>query len=445
MKLIYDFFKLHSLNSSIKTEIIAGLATFMTMAYILIVQPSAIVGFNELSFIIDKEGVKITKEAIMVTCALSTCVVTLIMGLYTNLPFALSTSMGFNFMFGYMLQNSQLSFSEVMCIIFITGFILVLLSLFGLRKLIVNILPKNLKISIAAAIGFFISYIGFKTSGIGVFKDGGISMGNVLDLNVALSLLGILIICTLTAHKVKGAIFFGILAITIIGIPLGITKIPDTSLFKVLKYDDLAPLMLNLSFGHLLSLKGLILIFIVVVGEFFNTLGTLLGVASKANMLDKEGNLANIDKPFLVDSLGTCLGAISGNTVITTYVESAAGIEAGGRSGLCSVVVALLFFMMLFASPLVLMIPPAATAPALIFVGFLMVKSFQEVDLSDFTEAIGPLVTIIFTIFTASIPGGISAGVLCYVMMKIITGRFKDVHPVLYLMCIPMVLYFVFQ
>lgn len=445
MQLLAKMFKLDRLNTDVKTEVIAGLATFMTMAYVLIVQPSAIVGFGEASYLIDVAGVKITKEAIMVTCALSSAVTTLLMALYTNLPFALSTAMGFNFMFGIMIQSKALAFGEVMSIILITGILLVVLSLTGLRGLIVKILPRNLKISIAAAIGFFISYIGFKTSGIGVFKDGGIMMGDVMSINVILALLGILIISTLTAHKVKGAIFIGIIVITIIGIPLGVTKIPDGSLIKVFDTHDLGNLMFNLELGNLLTLKGIILIFIVVVGEFFNTLGTLLGISSKANMLDKEGNLPDIQKPFLVDSIGTCLGAASGNTVVTTYVESAAGIEAGGRSGLTGVVVSICFFLMLFLSPIVLMIPAAATAPALIFVGFLMIKTFQEVDLSDFTEAIGPLVTIIFTIFTASIPGGISAGILTYIMMKVITGRWRDVHPVLYLMAVPMVLYFIFQ
>lgn len=445
MQAIAKYFKFDSLKTNFRTEFVAGIATFMTMAYVLIVQPNAIVGFGDTSFIIDCAGVKITKEAVMVTCALSTCIVTILMGLYTNLPFALSTSMGFNFMFGLMIQQKLLSFGEVMSIIFITGVVLILLSVFGMRKLIVKILPKNLKISIAAAIGFFISYIGFKTSGIGVFKDGGISMGDVTNINVALSLLGIIIISTLSAHRVKGAIFFGIIAITLIGIPLGVTKVPEGSLIKLYDSKGLSDLMLSFSFTHLFSLKGIILIFIVVVGEFFNTLGTLLGVASKANMLDKEGNLPNIEKPFLIDSIGTCIGAATGNTVVTTYVESAAGVEAGGRSGLTSLVVGACFFLMLFVSPVVMMIPAAATAPALIFVGFLMIKSFQEIDLDDFSEAIGPLVTIIFTIFTASIPGGISAGILTYLVIKIITGRYREPHFVLYLMSIPMVLYFIFQ
>lgn len=445
MEFISKYFKFKALQTSYKNEIVAGLVTFMTMCYVLMIQPSAIVGFGEQAFLIDSDGVRVSKEAIMLSCALCSALCTLAMGLYTNLPFALSTGMGYNFMFGIMLQNGSLSFAEVMSVILLTGLLLVILSVCGMRKFIVQILPKNLKLSIAAAVGFFLAYIGFKTSGIGVFHDGGISMGKLSDVNVLLSLLGLLIICTLSARGVKGAIFYSILAITLLGIPLGVSKLPEAGVIKVFDIKELLPLYGHFSWDFMFTLKGLVLALIVVIGEFFNTLGNLLGLASKAKLLDGQGNLDKIEKPFLIDSLGSCLGAFSANTVVITYTESAAGIEAGGKSGFASVVTAACFLAMLFLSPLVMMIPAAATAPALIYVGFLMIKTFKELDLSDFREALAPLVIIIFTIFTASIPGGVCAGVLTHIFMKIITKRYKEVHLILYILAIPMLMYFIYQ
>lgn len=445
MKAISSFFEFKKLNTNYKKETLAGLITFMTMSYVLLIQPLALVGFGEQSFIIDSLGVRVSKEGIMLACALCSGLCTLIMGLYANLPFALSTGMGYNFMFGIMLQNGSLSFGEVMSVIFITGALLVVLSVCGLRKFIVKVLPKNLKLSIATAVGFFLAYIGFKTSGIGVFDAGGISMGKLSDLNVCLSLLGLLIICVLTARKVRGAIFYSMFIITFLSLLLGMSKVPEGGLLKLASFDELSPLLGNFSWGFLFTIKGFILALVVIIGEFFNTLGNLLGLASKANLLDKDGNLEKIEKPFLIDSLGSCAGALSGNTVMITYTESAAGIEAGGRSGFASLITAACFFLMLFASPLVMMIPSCASAPVLIYVGFMMIKTFKELDLDDYSNALGPLVLIIFTIFTASIPGGVCAGVLTHIGIKIITGKYKEIHPVLYALAVPMILYFIYQ
>lgn len=441
MNKIASFFKFKERNTNAKTEIIAGITTFMTMAYVLVVQPGAIVGFGNAAYVIDANGVMITKEAIVVTCAIVSSVITLLMALYANLPFALATGMGSNFMFGALIQSGALSFGGAMAMTLISGLIFLLLTALGIRDLIVKAIPKNIKIAIGTAIGFFIAYLGFKNTGITVF-EGGMGMGDFTSPPVILALLGLAIIAILTAYKVNGAILIGIVVITLLGIPFGVTTVP-TEFAKVPDFTGLGNIMFNLDFSTILSYSSVILIFVAFCGDFFSTLGTILGVGAKAKMLDEDGNFPDIQKPFLVDAVGTCVGAVTGNTVVTTFVESSAGVEAGGRTGFTSVVTSILMAIMVFLSPLVLMIPDAATGPALIFVGFLMISGFKDIDFSDFTESFGPFVMIMFTIFTASIASGISAGILAYVLIKTATLKFKDVHPIMYVMAIPLILYFI--
>ena len=348
------------------------MTTFMTMAYVLAVQPSAIVGFGPDPTITDINGVVISKQAILIMCALISGIITLFMGLYANFPFALSTGMGTNFLLGAMLQSGQLSFGAMMAIIFISGVIFVLLSVFGIRDLIVRMIPKNIKVAISASIGFFIAYLGFKNTGIGTYADG-IGMGDFTQPSVILALVGLLIIAVLTAFKVKGAILYGIVAVTVLGIPFGVTHLP-ASIFEAPSFATVSNVCFNFDFKGLLSGSTLVLIFIAFFGDFFSTLGTVLGVAGKAKMLDEEGNLPGIQKPFLVDAVGTVVGACTGNTTITTFVESSAGVEAGGRTGLTAVVTSVCFLLATFLSPLFVIIPDAATGPALIFVGFLMIR-----------------------------------------------------------------------
>lgn len=442
MERLAKFFKFKERNTSYKAEIVAGFTTFMTMAYVLVVQPGAIVGFGDTPSMVDINGVLISKEAIVVVCAIVSALITFFMAIYANLPFALSTGMGSNFMFGALLQSGGLSFGSIMAMTLVSGIIFLALSIFGIRDLIVRMIPKNIKIAISSAIGFFIAYLGFKNTGIGTFADG-ISMGDFTQPAVFLAVLGLVIIAVLTAYKVKGAILVGIVAITLLGIPFGVTTMP-TELFKVPSFSEVGNVMFNFDFSHVLSAEGVILMFVAFFGDFFSTLGTVLGVAGKAKMLDEDGNLPGIERPFLVDAVGTCVGACTGNTTITTFVESSAGVEAGGRTGFTSVVVSLCFLVMVFLSPLVLMIPDAATGPALIFVGFLMISGFKDIDFDDFTESFGPFVMIMFTIFTGSIASGISAGIIGYVVIKTLSGKFKEVHPAMYILAIPLIMYFIF-
>jgi len=436
-------FRLKDHNTDVRTEIIAGLTTFMTMAYVLAVQPSAIVGFGDAAYIVDCNGVVISKSAILIMCALISGLITLLMAFYANMPFALSTGMGTNFLLGALIQSGDMSFGSAMVITLVSGIIFVLLTVLGLRDLIVRMIPKNIKVAISASIGFFIAYLGFKNTGIGNFTDG-IAMGDFTDPAVLLAIAGLLVISILTAYQVKGAILIGIVVITIAGIPLGITTLPE-HFFAVPDAADLGNVFLNFDFSGLLTANAAVWIFVAFFGDFFSTLGTVLGVAGKAKMLDQDGNLPDIQKPFLVDAVGTCVGAACGCTTITTYVESSSGVEAGGRTGLTALTTGVMFLLTIFAAPLFIIIPDAATGPALIFVGFLMISGFAEIDFSNFTEAFGPFIMIMFGAYTANIAAGIGSGILAHVAIKVATGKHKEIHPGLYVLCIPLLLYFIFS
>ena len=436
------FFKLKERGTNLRTEIMAGVTTFMTMAYVLAVQPSAIVGFGSEPTITDINGVVVSKQAILIMCALISGLITLLMGFYSNFPFALSTGMGVNFLLGSMIQSGEISFGGAMSIILISGIIFVVLSIFGIRDLIVRMIPRNIKVAISASIGFFIAYLGFSNAGIGSY-DGGIGMGDFTQPTVILALLGLLIIGVLTAYKVRGAILYGIVAITLLGIPFGVTVLPER-VFEVPSFSTVSNICFNFDFKSIFTGGSIVLIFVAFFGDFFSTLGTVLGVAGKAKMLDEKGNLPGIEKPFLVDAIGTVVGACTGNTTITTFVESSSGVEAGGRTGLTAITTGVLFLAATFFSPLFVIIPDAATAPALIFVGFLMISGITEVDFSDFSEAFGPFVMIVFTTFCGSIAAGIAAGILAHVFIKLLTGKFREIHPGMYLLCIPLVFYFIY-
>lgn len=435
-----SFFKLKERNTAINVELIAGLTTFMTMAYVLVTQPGAIVGFGATE-IVDANGVVITAQAIMVMTALISGLITLLMAFYTNLPFALSCGMGTNFMLGSMLQAGEITFAQMMTIILVSGVVFLAMSLFGIRDLVVRMMPKNIKIAISTVIGFFIAYLGLKDSGICDFSAG-LGEGDFTNPAVILSLIGLFIIAVLTAHKVKGAILYGIVITTLLGIPMGITSLP-TAVFAVPNFGELKSLLFQFDFTSVWTPAFFILMFTAFFSDFFSTLGTVLGVAGKADMLDENGDFPEIQKPFLVDAIGTVVGACTGCTTITTYVESTSGVEAGGRTGLTALMTAVLFIATVFIAPLCSIIPAAATAPALIFVGFTMIQGIKSIDFSEFTEAFGPFMMILFGAFSASIAGGIAAGILCHVAIKVLSGKFKEIHFGMYLLCIPLIIYFI--
>jgi AGZA family xanthine/uracil permease-like MFS transporter len=433
-------FKLKAHKTNVRTEILAGLTTFMTMAYVLAVQPSAIIG-GEATFV-DIAGVTISREGLMLTCALVTSLITMVMAFYTNMPFALSTGMGSNFLLGFAMQGGQLSFGGAMAIILISGIIFLVLSLLGIRDVIVKMIPKNIKIAISATIGFFIAYLGFKNTGIADFSNG-IAMGDFTSPAVLLSVATLILIAILHANKVPGAILIGMVASTIVSIFMGLSAVPSR-IASLPNFSAMKPLFFNFNFKELISGSAIVFIFVCFFSDFFSTLGTVLGVAGKAGMLDENGDLPNIQKPFLVDAIGTVVGAFTGNTTVTTYVESSAGVEAGGRTGLTSFTTAVMFFISLFFAPLFLIVPAAATGPALIFVGISMISGLQNIDFSEFDDAFGPVIMLLFGIFHASIASGISAGILAHVFIKVFTGKAKEVPVGLYILCVPLVIYFIF-
>lgn len=442
--MLEKLFKLKEHKTNVRTEVLAGLTTFMTMAYVLVVQPGAIVGFGpELSFT-DVNGVIITKAALLVMTAFVSALITLLMALYANVPFALSTGMGTNFMFGALIQSGSISFGNAMAITLFSGIIFVLLSTLGIRDFIVRAIPNNIKTSISVAIGFFIAYLGFSNSGIGNFENG-ITLGDFTQPAIFLAVAGLILIAGLTVYRVPGALLIGITLITLIGIPLGVTQVPG-KLFGVPDFQSVKNITFAFDFNNLLNGSTLVLIFVAFFGDFFSTLGTVLGVAQKADLLDEDGNYPEIQRPFIVDAIGTCVGSATGCTTITTFVESSAGVEAGGRTGLTSLTTAAMFFMAILAAPLFLMIPDAATGPALIFVGYSMISTIGNIDFTDFIEAFGPFIMIVFTIFTGGIATGISAGILADVAIKTLArGEHEKVHPAMYALSVPLIMYFIFQ
>lgn len=438
-----NFFKLEERGSNVRREIAAGLTTFMTMAYVLVVQPAAIVGFGPQQTFTDIDGLVISKSALLVMCALVSGLITLFMGLYANLPVALSTAMGGNFILGGLVQSGEFSFGGIMALLLISGTLFILMTLFGIRKVIVKMIPKNLKIGMSIAIGFFIAYLGFKNTGLATF-EGGLGIGDLKQPVVLLTLIAITLIGILTAYKVKGAILIGIVAATIIGIPMGVTQIPP-AIVSIPSGADLGNVFFSYNFKSLFAHvpTALVWIFIVFIGDFFGTLSCLLAVGAQTDMLDEDGNFPNIEKPFLVDSIGTVLGSATGCTTISTFIESTTGIAVGGRTGLTNVITALMFFLSFLFAPLFLMIPDSATGAALIFVGFMMLSSFTKLDFSDFKGSFGALLLILITAFTGQVGKAISIAFIADVLIKVVTGDYKKVHWGMYILCIPLILFLV--
>ena len=426
--MLEKLFKLKEHNTNPKTEITAGIVTFMTMAYILVVQPS----------FMGAAGMDV--GAVTVVTAILSAIFSLFMGLYANLPFALAPAMGSNAFFAYTLVSAGVVTWETgLGIVFISGVAFLILTVLGLREVIVNLIPKNVKYAIGVAIGFYIVSLGFSNGGLMDTSAGKIAMGDLTSKGVILTLIGLLVVVFLTARKVKGAILIGIVVTTIIGIPLGVTQVPES---LVTMPPSIAPIAFKLDIMGALKWSFFPLAFTFFVGDFFSTLGTLLGVSAKANLLDENGNLPNINKPFLVDAIATIVGALFGSTVVTTYIESAAGVEEGGRTGLTAVTTGICFALTLFITPIAAMIPSEATAP-LILIGLLMITGVKDIDFNDFTESFPAFATIVFTIFTSSISNGISIGILAYLFTKVLAGKFKELNWGIYVLAIPLLLYFV--
>ena len=405
-------FKLKGHNTTVKTESMAGITTFMTMAYILIVNPLTL----------EAAGMDFMK--VFTATALSSVIATLVMGLVANLPFALAPGMGLNAFFAYtVVIGMGKSVEFALTAVFLEGIIFLLLTFLNVREAIINSIPNNIKKAISVGIGLFIAFIGLANAGIVVQGATPVTLGEITSGAPLLALIGLVIAGVLLAFNVKGALFIAILGTTIIGIPMGQTVLPDK-----LVSAPTAPYFFDFVWSEILSFDMLMVLFVFLFVDMFDTVGTLVGVSTKAGMMTEDGKVPNAKKALFADAVGTTVGAIFGTSTVTTYVESASGVAEGGRTGLTSVVTAGLFAVALLLSPVFIMIPGAATAPALILVGLFMMSPIREIDFDDYTEAIPAFLTLLMMPLTYSISDGIVFGMLSYVVLKAITGRFKEVH-----------------
>lgn len=411
-------FKLKERGTDFKTEIMAGITTFMTMAYILAVNPG----------ILSATGMAFGK--IFAATAIASAIATLVMGLAANLPFALSAGMGLNAFFAYTVCIGMgHSWQFALTAVFVEGLIFLLLTFLNVREAIVNSIPPSLKKAIAAGIGLFIAFIGLQNAGIIV---GGATLvelsGSWFKGPAGLAMIGLVITAALLAWKVKGALLIGIIATTLIGIPFGITSYAGGS------YLPSSPYFFDFAFKEIFSSGQAIFDFIIVMFTFlfvdmFDTVGTLIGCAGKSGIVKEDGSIPNCKEALFADAVGTTVGAVLGTSTVTTFVESASGVSEGGKTGLTAVTTAVLFLLALFLEPLFGSIPSAATAPALIIVGVMMVTPIVDIDFSDMTEAIPAFLTILFMVCAYSISDGIMFGILSYVIIKAVTKKFKEIKP----------------
>ena len=422
------FFKLLGFDPakhSVKVEMMAGLTTFLTMSYILAVNPQ----------ILGDTGMD--KGALFSATVVSAALATLVMAFYAKLPFALASGMGLNAFFAYTLVLTLgYAWQEALAAVFFEGILFIILTIFRVREAIVNAIPLNLRNSITVGIGLFIAYIGLKNGGLIVASKDMLTMQGPWTVSSVLALAGIVLGAVLMAAKVKGALFFSIIIITVVGIPFGMTPLQDDFSLMSMPH-SMAPIALQLDFSAFLSfdINYYIALFALLFMDLFDTLGTLIGTSTSAGMVDsKTGRIHGLNRALMADAIGTTFGALCGTNTVTTYVESTTGVIEGGRTGLTAFTVALLFLVSLFFSPLFLVIPRAATTSAMVLVGVLMMKSITKIDFSDFTEAVPCFMMILTMPFTGSISDGIVLGMLSYVMVKVCTGRYQEISVVMYVL-----------
>ena len=453
--MLEKWFKLKENNTTAKTEVMAGITTFMTMAYILAVNPTMLAAAG------------MDKTAVLIATALASFIGTMAMALLANYPFALAPGMGLNAYFAYTVCGAMgYSWQVALMAVFVEGLVFIVLSLTNVREAIFNAIPLNLKKGVSVGIGLFIAFIGLQNGGIVVANSSTLvsyvdftSNFKTAGICALLALIGLFVIAIMYIKNVKGAILFGIVITWVLGMlcqAAGI-YVPDAeagfySLYPALGFTDLTAIgqtfgqcfKLDFSGVHVFDFIAVVCAFLFV--DMFDTLGTLIGVASKADMLDKDGKLPNIKGALLSDAVGTTVGAMCGTSTVTTFVESASGVAEGGRTGLTSIVAGILFALSLLLSPIFLAIPSFATAPALIVVGYLMLTSVTKIDFSDMTEAIPCFIAIIAMPFMYSISEGISMGVISYVVINLITGKAKEkkISALMYVLAVLFVLKYIF-
>ncbi len=426
------FFCLKERGTSVGTEIIAGITIFLSMAYILAVNPE-LLGIAGLD-----------KGAVFTATAVSAAVASLLMGLLANLPIALAPGMGLNAFFTFtVVITMKYSVETALTAVFLEGILFIVFSVFNVREAILKSIPSNLKKAIPSGIGLFIAFIGLKSAGIIVDNEATlVTLADLTNPQVILAIAGIILTVTLFALKVPGGILLGILATTIVGYATGIIKLAGGwAGFSPISMPH-APAFWKFDFSQVLTFKFFVVFFSFLFVDIFDTVGTFVGVAAQSKLHDKDGNIPRIKQAFLADAVGTCVGAALGTSTVTSYVESTSGVAVGGRTGLTAIAVSVLFVLSLFFSPLFLLIPSQATASALIMVGFLMMRTIGEVDFSDATEGLPAFLTIIMMPLAYSIAQGIVFGILSYVLLKVLTGKWNKVHPVTWVLFVVFILQF---
>ena len=406
-------FKLNEHGTNVRKEVIAGITTFLTMAYILAVNPSMLAETG------------MSAGGVFTATVVASAIATLVMAFLANLPVALAPGMGLNAFFTYtIVLGMGVSWQVALTAVLFEGLLFIVLSFFNVREAIINAIPSNLKKAVAVGIGLFIALIGLANANL-VVSDAGTIIGlGALEGAALLAVIGLVITIILYALKVPGSILIGIIITTLIGIPMGVTNIPHN--FKILSLPE-KPIFMQFDFSSVLTLKFFTIFFTFLFVDIFDTVGTLVGVTTQAGLTDKDGNIPKVKQALLADAVGTVAGAALGTSTVTSYVESTAGVAAGGRTGLTSVVTAGLFLLALFLSPLFLIVPSASSAPALIFVGFLMMKSVVGINYEYPAEGIPAFICIIVMPFAYSIAEGIVWGLIAYVLLKAVTGKFKDI------------------
>ncbi len=429
--MLNKLFGFDSKKHNVRTEIVAGITTFLTMSYILAVNPSM---FGLL------EGMP--AGAVFTTTALAAIIGTLAMAFFAKLPFGLAPGMGLNAFFVFSVcMGMGYSWQFALTAVFIEGLIFILLTVTNIREAIVNAIPKNLRYAVGGGIGLFIAFIGMQNAGI-IVKDAAtiVALGDITSGTALLAMIGLVITGVLYALNVKGAMLIGILATTVIGIPMGITEFKGV----VSTPESIEPIFCKFEWGNIFTLDMLVVVFTFLFIDMFDTIGTLIGVSTKANMVDENGRIPNLKQAFMADAIATTAGAVLGTSTTTTYVESAAGVAQGGRTGLTAFSIACCFAIALFFSPLFLSVPAAATAPVLILVGMLMMEPVRNIDFDDATEAIPSFITLVMMPLAYSISAGIMIGMISYVVVNLFCGKFKKLTPAMYILAILFILKYIF-
>lgn len=420
------FFKIKEKGSTVSREVVGGITTFLAMSYILAVNPGMLGSIAGMNF-----------GGVFTATAVSAAVATLIMAFLANMPVALASGMGLNAFFTYTVCG-QMGCSPwfALTAVLLEGVLFILLSFFGVREAIINSIPGTMKKAVAVGIGLFIALIGLNNAGIVTSANGTIIGFNAIDLNHATALvaiIGLVITVVLYILKVPSAILIGIAATTVIGIPFGVTTVPDN--FKPVSVPS-APFLFKFEWAGVLSLKFFGVFFTFLFTDIFDTIGTLMGVAEQGNLIDEKGNIPNVKGALLADAVGTVAGACLGTSTVTSFVESSSGVAAGARTGLASVVTAFFFLLALFFTPLFALVPSCATAPALIFVGFLMMQSVSKINFADITDGIPAFITIMVMPFGYSISKGIAFGMIAYVIAKIAGKKTKEIPVVTWILAV---------